>query len=133
MRWRSARRPWCTVGSTLAAYAIVGVLLVADPGSVRDLVGAPDYGISCVYAGALGALVVAGARHGRAVALLGLAGGALGMVPLLDPGLVTAAGTLKLAPLEHAWAFLLGALVTARVALPQRARARIAAPARDTA
>jgi hypothetical protein len=101
------------VGSTLVAYAIIGFLFVVDPASVRGLLSAPDYGISCVYAGALGALAVAGARHGRTTALLALAAAALGMVPLLRPGLV-AAGTLELATLEHGWAFALGALATMR-------------------
>jgi hypothetical protein len=125
------------VGSTLVAYAIIGVLVLFHPASVRDLLSAPDYGISCVYAGALGGLAVAGARHGRTVALLGLAGAALGMLPLLEPGLVTSAGTLKLATLEHGCAFALGALGVASASPPQparaRARARIATPAQDAA
>jgi hypothetical protein len=119
------------VGSTLVAYAIVGVLLLVDPASVRDLVSAPDYGISCVYAGSLGALAVAGARRGRTVALLALAGAALGMLPLLAPGLVTSAGTLELATLEHGWAFALAAVTTLYVeageGLPRRRAVALAA------
>jgi hypothetical protein len=103
------------VGSTLAAYAIVGILLLVDPPAVRGVLSAPDFGISCVYAGSLGALAVAGARRCTrpAAAIAVVAAASLPMVRLLGSGLTTADGTLRLATLEHGWAFVLGALAVA--------------------
>lgn len=102
------------VGSTVVAYAIVGILTLTAPASVAHLLSAPDYGISCVYAGALGALAVTVARRcsSRRWALAGGLVATLPLLPLTAPGFVTAAGALKLAPLEHLLAFALGAAVS---------------------
>jgi hypothetical protein len=101
------------VGSTLIAYAVLGVLAMAAPASVGDLFRDPDYGVSCVWAGCLGALAVVAARRCRSrrakVAVVCVACGPL--VSLLQGGFVTQAGTVDLATLEHLLAFGLGALV----------------------
>ena len=113
--WRAAI--FAHVGSTLVAYAILGVLAVAAPSSVGDLFRDPDYGVSCIWAGSLGALAVVGARRcsGRAAkaAVAAVVSAPLGVV--LTAGVVTPAGQLNLATLEHVLAFALGALA-ARVA-----------------
>jgi hypothetical protein len=120
------------VGSTLVAYAIVAVLAIVAPTTVHGLFDAPDYGISCVWAGALGGLAVVLCRSGLdpRVRLLAFAGQAVPVIVVLRSGFVNADGTLALASVEHALAFMLGAGVTWRAlrhasAAPRRAlRAR---------
>jgi hypothetical protein len=114
------------VGSTLVAYGIVGALALADPGAIGDLVIDPDYGVSCVWAGCLGALATVAARRGsRPLASAALfAVCTLPALRLISPGLVSGSGTLELATLEHALAFGIGALAAAPrrpVRAPERA------------
>jgi hypothetical protein len=111
--WRAAIG--AHVGSTLIAYALIAVLLAVAPASVHGLASAPDYGISCVFAGALGAAAVVGARRcarrPAAVALFALV--ASPMAALVGDGFV-AGGRLDLAAVEHALAFALGVLAGMR-------------------
>jgi hypothetical protein len=108
--WRAAIL--AHAGSTLAAYAVLEVLDAADPSITGDLFRDPDYGVSCVWAGAVGALAVVGARawpNARAkVAIAATVGAPL--AALLAAGFVTPAGTLDIASVEHLFAFPLGAL-----------------------
>jgi putative copper export protein len=103
------------VGSTLVAYGIVGALALTDPAALGEVVSGNDYGISCVWAGCLGALATVAARRGsRPVASAALfAACMLPALRLVSPGLVSSSGTLQLATLEHALAFAIGALAAA--------------------
>jgi hypothetical protein len=100
------------VGSTLIAYALLGVLALTDPSSVGDLFRDPDYGVSCVWAGCVGALAVVAARRCSTwparVAVAGFASAPL--ISLVHGGFVTSSGTVHLATIEHALAFGLGML-----------------------
>src|ERR1700756_4302586 len=90
------------VGSTLVAYAVLGVLALTAPSSVGSLFAAPDYGVSCIWAGCLGALAVVVARRcsGRAAKVsVAAAIGAPLLVLVMKSGLVTTAGTVNLATL----------------------------------
>jgi len=102
--WRfGAVRLWAValaahVGSALIAYAGVGVLWLVD----RSLVDArePDYGISVVMAGELGALAAGGGRRtALLVGVLALAGFGIGI-----------ADASALANVEHLLGFAIGAL-----------------------
>lgn len=108
------------VGATLMAYAGVGVVwLVAEP-DVDAVVRAPDFGISCVWAGALGALVAGGGRSGHEP--LHMLAAALCVAAFV----VAIPFSSDLAGIEHALAFLLGAgwsLRAARSASPVVSRA----------
>jgi hypothetical protein len=97
------------VGATLIAYAGIAVLWVVARPDVDALIAAPDYGISAVWAGGVGALAaVAVSRSGERRRLsVGLALGGL----LVFMVLVPVGG--ELADVEHLLAFALGALVTA--------------------
>ena len=110
------------LGATIAAYAGIGLLWLVARDSVRGIVHAPDFGISAVWAAALGALVVGAAwrpaSHGR----LGLAVGALCLFTLVV--LVPLHG--ELADVEHLLAFLLGGGVAAGVLHSRRRRPLIA-------
>jgi hypothetical protein len=103
------------VGSALIAYVGVGVMWLVARADVDAVVAAPDYGISCVWAGAAGAL--AGGALGRrparerTVAIVGLG--------VLVAGLARGAA---LAGVEHGLSFCLGAFTV--IALDQRAAAR---------
>ena len=88
------------VGSALVAYAGVGVLWLVDRALVDGVVHAPDYGVSVVLAGELGALAVAG---GRRMALF------VGALVLAGIGIGVADASL-LANVEHLLGFALGAL-----------------------
>jgi hypothetical protein len=46
------------LGSALLAYAGIGLLWLIGPADVDSVAEAPDFGISCVVAGVLGALAV---------------------------------------------------------------------------
>jgi putative copper export protein len=115
------------IGSTLAAYAVVGWLAVAAPSVTHGVISEPDYGISCIWAGCLGALAITAARRSsqRPVAFARFAAIALltaipiGLDGLGAQGFVTA-GTLDLSPLEHVFAFGIGVLVANAAARPRR-------------
>jgi hypothetical protein len=120
--WRAAIL--AHVGSTLIAYAILQLLDVADHPVTGDLFRDPDYGVSCVWLGSLGALAVVCARswataHAR-VALAAILGAPI--LALLAAGLVTPAGTLDLASVEHLFAFPLGAFAGWRASKAPRGR-----------
>jgi hypothetical protein len=86
------------VGSALLAYAGIGVLnlLGADIG---DIAAEPDYGVSVLLAGELGAIAVSGGRRtALLVGGLGVAGFGIGL-----------ADANALANVEHLLGFLLGA------------------------
>lgn len=102
--WRfGALRLWAValaahVGSALLAYAAVGVLWLVDASLVD--VREPDYGISAVMAGELGALAAGGGRRtALLVGVLALAGFGIGL-----------ADASTLANAEHLLAFAIGAL-----------------------
>ncbi|UGS33951.1 hypothetical protein [Capillimicrobium parvum] len=102
--WRfGALRLWAVaiaahLGSALLAYAAVGVLWLVDASLVD--VREPDYGISAVMAGELGALAAGGGRRtALLVGLLALAGFGIGL-----------ADASTLANAEHLLAFAIGAL-----------------------
>jgi hypothetical protein len=95
--------------ATVIAYAGVGMLWLIARGDVDSVVDAPDYGISCVWAGTLGVLVGAGVRRrGRremlAAATLAAIAIFVAVIPL----------TYDLAGAEHALAFALGGLLGAQ-------------------
>jgi hypothetical protein len=95
------------IGSTLLAYAGIGLLWLVARHDVRAVVHAPDYGISAIWAGALGALstwAVTRAAHHRSAARRAVLGSLLVFVVLvpLDG---------ELADVEHLIAYLLGAAV----------------------
>jgi hypothetical protein len=110
------------VGATLAAYAGIGLLWLLARGSVESIAHAPDYGISAVWAGALGALAVTSAWRPASHRRLAVALGALALFALVV--LVPLHG--ELADVEHLLAFVLGAGVAAGV-LRSRGRLRDAA------
>lgn len=96
------------VVATVVAYAGVGLLWLVARADVDEVVYAPDYGISCVWAATLGVLVIAGLRR-------------RGPSIWLAAGLVITAIFLAVIPLsydlagaEHALAFALGGAVGAR-------------------
>jgi hypothetical protein len=126
--WRAAIL--AHVGSTVIAYAVLGVLAVTAPSTIGDLFRDPDYGVSCVWAGCVGALAVVAARRcsNRPAKLAVAAGVSAPLVLVLTAGFVTRAGTVDLATLEHFVAFGIGMLA---VAARHRAwRARSALPIR---
>ncbi len=98
--WRAALAGH--VGATLVAYAGVGVVWLVSRADVDAVVDAPDYGISCVWAGTLGALVAAGVRGPARRPMPGVA--------LVAAALFVTATAFSsdLAGVEHALAFLLG-------------------------
>jgi hypothetical protein len=102
------------VGATLVVYAAIGALWLGGIHVWRSAIDAPDYGVSCVYAAALG-LVAAGARA----------------VPLRLLALAAAVATLELggslAGWEHFTALLAGVLVGRLAPAPRRAAATPAA------
>ncbi|MCW2953265.1 MAG: hypothetical protein JWQ48_2435 [Conexibacter sp.] len=121
--WRAALV--AHVGATLLAYALVGILELAAPASVDALADTPDYGISCVWLGALGALALTLARRCRGIgaARCVFAATSLPAIALVaSNGFVERDGTLELASVEHLVAFALGVLVTLRVARSARPR-----------
>jgi hypothetical protein len=96
------------LGSALLAYAGIGLLWLLGPADVDSVADAPDFGISCVVIGVLGALTVAasgrlpGARRALAVAAA--------------VAIWTAIPPFGLSAVEHALAFAFGAAVTAAAA-----------------
>lgn len=114
IRRLGARVFWATalaahVGATLIAYLGVGLLWFVARGDVDHVVDQPDYGISCVWAGSVGALLAAhlAERHPRVLAAV-----ATGVGLLL--ALVPPSGGL--AAVEHGLAFALGALTAGLLA-----------------
>ena len=115
--WRAALAGH--VGATLLAYAGVAVLWVVARGDVDGVVHAPDYGISCVWAGAVGLLAGAavGGRRRATVLCAAVAAAPFVLVVGIGDGLAGA---------EHALALVLGAVVGVRTrphaaASPRRA------------
>ena len=100
------------VGATVLTYAGIGALLLAHIHAAARLIDEPDYGISCVLAGALGAAAAQGAREPSRRVRLAVTSGA---------GLALAAMTINatgLALPEHVVAFLLGSLLACRGTSP---------------
>jgi hypothetical protein len=126
--WRAALL--AHVGSTLVAYALLGVLELTDPAATGDLFRDPDYGVSCVWAGSVGALAVVAARRcSRRPLRFAVAAAVSAPLVALDPtGLVTSAGTMDLAAVEHLCAFLLGAGVGWAASRADQGRRRAAQP-----
>ncbi len=102
--WRAALAGHVT--ATVLTYAGVGALWVLDRSATAGVVTSPDYGISCVWAGGLGA-VAAGAwgARGRAPRAQAVVVGSVSMLAGLT------AFSTGLAQVEHVLAFALGALV----------------------
>jgi hypothetical protein len=117
---QGVRRFWSAglaghVGSTVVTYAIVGALVLLHARFVGGLLGQSDYGVSCVWAGALGAVsaeafVSSDTRGKIRTALLSAA--VMGAISAMSSGLARP---------EHVFAFLFGASV---VLLPRRRAAR---------
>lgn len=101
--WRAALAGH--VGATLVAYAGIGVWWLLAGSDVDAVIDAPDYGISAVWAAALGALL-AGTRQ-RSGVVRWLAVGATAVFVVLIPF------SRDLAGVEHLLAFALGAAATA--------------------
>ena len=121
IRRLGARVFWVTalvshVGATLIAYLGVGVLWLVTRGSVDPVVDQPDYGISCVWAGAVGALLAALLAERRPRTLAAVATGVGLLLALVPP----AEG---LAAVEHGLAFVLGALTAGLLTRRRAARA----------
>jgi hypothetical protein len=95
------------VGATVLTYAGIGVLLLAHVDAMAGVVDEPDYGISCVFAGALGAAAVQGWREPRRLTRIAVTSGTAFALAAMT---VTATG---LALPEHIIAFLLGGVVVA--------------------
>ncbi|MBX5443255.1 MAG: hypothetical protein IRZ32_17235 [Solirubrobacteraceae bacterium] len=91
------------VGAAVLAYAAIGLLWLVDRTLVEGAVDEPDYGVSVVLAGELGALALAG---GRRMALF------VGLLVLGGIGVGVADASL-LANVEHLLGFVLGALTVA--------------------
>jgi membrane associated rhomboid family serine protease len=125
IRRRGARTFWTVaivahVGSTLATYAGVGLLSLAHVRAVEPLLDQADYGISCVWTGALGAVLVdelaAGGRARRGAVALAAAA-LLSMLSAFSSGLALP---------EHVLAFLIGAALVRRSARPLEEVAHVA-------
>lgn len=127
IRLLGARRFWVTalvahVGSALLVYAVVGVLWLLARSHAQGLIHKEDFGISCVWLGALGALAAYGlGRRRLRAAYAALLLGVPALVLVLLP-------TGRLAPPEHAAAWLLGAATYA--ALSRRRSAPLRQPLR---
>jgi hypothetical protein len=113
--WAAA---WGHLGSAVVAYAAVGLLTVAGVRVVHRVLYAPDYGVSCVWAGMAGALAASVAttlRHRpnriAQTALITCCTTLLGLAAVVGSVLVRA---------EHLLALLLGAGVTLAAANARR-------------
>lgn len=103
--WRAALAGH--VGATLVAYAGVGLIWLVSRADVDTVVDAPDYGISAVWAGSLGALVAAGTRGSSRRLVRSVAVAAVVVF-------VAAIGfSSDLAGVEHLLAFVLGGIFAA--------------------
>jgi hypothetical protein len=94
------------IGSTLIAYAGVGVLWLTVRDAVADVVDRPDYGVSGAWMGVLGALFVS---SGRSLARGAERSEALILTICLCSALIGFAFFPLLAGIEHLLAFGLGA------------------------
>ncbi len=109
------------VVATLIAYLGVAVLWLVARGDVDHIVDEPDYGISCVLAGTLGALTGAGLRScSEPRAVVAAAGATILILAAVTPVSYDLAGA------EHVLAFVLGGIVGLRTsgspsAAPSRA------------
>jgi len=110
------------LGSTVLVYLGLGFALLLGGGHLGELLTMPDFGISCVWSGAVGALAAGvlrdGVRRGATRVGLPLSLALLGMVAAAT----VASGSL--AQLEHPVAFVLGAVVLLAVAREQRTATR---------
>jgi hypothetical protein len=119
---------WCAafaghVVATVIAYLGVAVLWLVARGDVGHVVDEPDYGISCVLAGTLGALTGAGLRACNqpwAVVAVAVA------TVLILAAVILA--SFDLTGAEHGLAFVLGGIVGLRTAGAHHAPARRQAP-----
>jgi hypothetical protein len=103
--WRAALV--AHVGATVAAYGGVALLAVVDRRLVAGVMHAPDYGISVVLTGELGALAAAHKPKLMPAAIVGLTS-ITAATSLRAHGV----DTLTLANLEHLLGFLIGATFT---------------------
>jgi hypothetical protein len=94
-------------GSTLAAYAGVGLLWLVTPDAVEDVVERPDYGISGAWLAVLGALCASSWR--TLAAGRGGIGEAVILIVSLTAGVIGFSFFPLLAGVEHVLAFLFGA------------------------
>lgn len=106
------------VGATLLAYTGIGLAWIVDPRLVAAVTRAPDFGISVVLTGELGALLAPARNHGVV---------SVGSVVLALPGVAAFAltgtvDTLVLASVEHSLGFWLGALVARARPTTRRSR-----------
>ena len=95
------------LGATLLAYAGVGVLWVVSRPTVAPVVHDPDYGVSAVWLGVLGAVFASIWSERRTQSIGALNRAALGLCAL-----AALIGTVFFDPLpaiEHALSFLIGA------------------------
>jgi hypothetical protein len=97
------------IGSTLAAYAGVGVLWLLTPDAVEDVVERPDYGISGAWLAVLGALCASSWRS--LVTGRGGIGEVVVLVVSVGAGVIGFVFFPLLPAVEHALAFLFGAAV----------------------
>lgn len=104
------------VGSALLAYGVIGLAAALGSGSAERTTEQLDYGISCVLAATVGALLVSSARRGERLLALGCLLSLALWIPF----------SIGWYAIEHLLAFLLGAAV---VALADRRTS----PARRTA
>jgi hypothetical protein len=109
--------------ATVIAYAGVGLLWLVARGDVDAVIDAPDYGISCVWAGTLGVLAAAGMRCPSRPVVLGAAVGTVAVFAAVIPP------SHDLAGVEHALAFGLGSVLGARQAPTSSADASASASA----
>lgn len=99
------------VASTVLAYALVGLVFLADPGAIRHVASAPDYGVSAMQAAWIGAIAAfVWRREGqtlmpRALVVVGCAAIAC-LAWRLRPD-------LTLLDLDHLFAFAIGVGIVA--------------------
>jgi hypothetical protein len=98
------------VVATLIAYLGVAALWLVARGDVDQVVDAPDYGISCVLAGTLGALTGAGLHWRNRWAVPAVVLATVLMLVAVTPIDYDLAGA------EHGLAFVLGGIVGLRTA-----------------
>jgi hypothetical protein len=96
------------VVATVIAYAGIGVLWLVARGDVDHVVDEPDYGISCVLAGTLGALTGAGLRRPKPWAVPAAAAATALVLAAVTPW------RYDLTSAEHVLAFALGGIVGLR-------------------
>jgi hypothetical protein len=70
------------VGSALVAYALIGIFDALSVESARHVGRDPDYGVSVVLTGSLGALFAGALLHGRRGIAIAVALGVVALVPV---------------------------------------------------